>query len=181
MAVSPVSSTSTQPVTDVLGPTIPSLNQTLAKRRSDFQTLLQDVQSGDLPGAQAALAAIQQDTTNAQSEWKAQFQGHLRHLRSSWQSKDLSAVQSDLIAVKNDLKTPMLRHLGHHGGTSGLLQALTPATTQPAQGTPSTTTTTGGLIPPPGPVKLDPAMQSIINGLTTIDTPGTGAIVNVNS
>ena len=92
--------------------------------KNDFASLLSSVQSGDLTGAQSALASLQQargaQFGAASNNGQSQFQNDLSSLVSSVQSGDITGAQKSLTALQSDAKTSGVgghhHHHHHHAG-----------------------------------------------------------------
>lgn len=85
---------------------------------SDVATLLQDVQSGDVAGSQAALQQLYQDRgqqiTNAAQSTASTIQQDLSALSTDLQDGNTTQAPADLTTLQNDLKAHGLGHHHHH-------------------------------------------------------------------
>ncbi|HTR79236.1 MAG TPA: hypothetical protein VMH39_14045 [Gemmatimonadaceae bacterium] len=113
----------------------------LQQQRDDFQSLVSSVQSGDLSDAQKALAALQQDTGNVaptsgpsdagitQSTSTAKspqttFTSDFASLVNAVQGGDITAAQSALSALENDVQTASSGYATPATGVQADLQSL---------------------------------------------------------
>jgi hypothetical protein len=109
--------------------------QTQARQiQSDFQSLGNALQSGDLTASQQAFATLQQDLPASQSASSTTSSSPLNALGQALQSGNLPAAQQAFAALKG--------HHGHHhhgGGGSAVASAVTTPASSP-------TTTTGTVL-----------------------------------
>ena len=88
--------------------------------RTDFQSLSQALQSGNLSAAQSAYAALQQDQQNGpQPPANSPLANDFNALGQALQSGDLSGAQQSLAAVKSDFQSLRQARGGHRGGHKG--------------------------------------------------------------
>jgi hypothetical protein len=95
---------------------IPPYRQT----RTDFQSLSQALQSGNLSAAQSAYAALQQDQQNGpQPPAGSPLANDFNALGQALQSGDLTGAQQAFASLKSDFQSLRQASGGHHGGHKG--------------------------------------------------------------
>src|SRR5438093_8206662 len=108
------------------------------QRQQDFQSLADALQAGNLPGAQQAFAALQQDRSSSapgasvtgtpQAGQSSPIRQDIQALQSALQSNDLAGAQKALTTFQQDLQqTGQAHHHRHHhggGGKEGTQQPL---------------------------------------------------------
>ena len=147
MSVSPISSSSANPVNPYQAPLADAFKQ----RGQDFKALGNALQSGDLAGAQQAFAALQKDTQTIQSA-QSQPSGQnspgsqdFKTLESALNAGDLSGAQKAFATVQQDLQTARKSHggHGHHVHQAPAPQSTTQTDTDGVVGGTSSTQSTG--------------------------------------
>ena len=125
----------------------PSSTQSNLKQvRQDFQDLAGALQSGDMPGAQTAYAALQQLIQGMQSASQPQGNGNgtqhqfntdLAAVGKALQSGDVSAAQDAFKKLQQDMQAAGMGHHHHHHAHSaqGASNAVSPPTGSSAAGT----------------------------------------------
>ena len=106
-----------------------ALSGLYSQSKQDFKTLVSDVKSGDLAGAQKALAAWQQDRQSISSAKDATsttatqpasntsanpVQADFAALIQAIKSGDITGAQNDLTTLQNDMKAQGASGAGHH-------------------------------------------------------------------
>lgn len=91
--------------------------------KSDFQSLSSALQSGDMTGAQQALAALQKDapglfesSSNQSSPSANPIESALASVASAVQSGNLSDAQQAFATLQQSLQTGQTGHHHHHHG-----------------------------------------------------------------
>jgi hypothetical protein len=93
----------------------------MSKMKQAWQQLGQDLQSGDLSGAQSAFQTIQQlrpqqsGSSGSQAQGSSQLSSDMQALGEALSSGNLSSAQSAFASVQNDMKS---MHHHHSGGSS---------------------------------------------------------------
>ena len=112
-----------------------TLQSNFKQRQQDFQSLADALQAGNLPGAQQAFAALQQDrsssprvagvTGTSQAGQSNPIRQDIQALQSALQSNDVAGAQQALTTFQQDLQQAGQgqghhHHRHHHcGGSSG--------------------------------------------------------------
>ena len=114
-------------------------------KASNFKSLVQSLQNGDLSGAQQAYAALQQFFSTSTSSTSASPTGQtspisadFQTLGKALQSGDLSSAQQALAKLQQDGQSAIQAHGGHHhhhhaAGAGGNQQSQTAQVSPPAQ------------------------------------------------
>jgi outer membrane protein assembly factor BamD (BamD/ComL family) len=89
--------------------------------RQDFQKLGQDLQTGNLTGAQADFAALQKDGPQPSSSTQNSnpIARELQQLSTDLQSGNLTATQQDYTNLQQDFKNQAAQRPHHHHPSSG--------------------------------------------------------------
>ena len=126
-------------------------------RQQDFQSLADALQAGNLPGAQHAFAALQQDRSSSprvtgvtgasQAGQSSPIHQDIQTLQSALQSNDLAGAQQALTTFQQDLQQAgHTHHHRHHqgGGQGGTPQTLASYVSGLYSGSSSTTSSSSG-------------------------------------
>jgi hypothetical protein len=101
------------------------------QQKTDWQSLSNALQSGDLSGAQQAFSSLQNDRTQLKSLFQSQngqnssqgtLQTDLQNLATALKSGNLSDAQAAFATLQQDIKALKGGHHHHHhgGGVSGV-------------------------------------------------------------
>ena len=113
-----------------------TIQSTFKQRQQDFQSLADALQAGNLPGAQQAFAALQQDrassshvagvTGTQQTGQSSPIRQDIQTLQSALQANDLAGAQKALTTFQPDLQQAGHAQPRHHhgGGQGGILETL---------------------------------------------------------
>ena len=107
-----------------------SIQSNFKQRQQDFQSLADALQAGNLPGAQQAFAALQQDRSSSpgvagvtgtpQAGQSSPIRQDIQALQSALQSNDLAGAQKAFTTFQQDLQQAgHTQHRHHHGGGQG--------------------------------------------------------------
>src|SRR5215469_11462662 len=97
-----------------------SVHSRMQQFRQDFQKLGQDLQTGNLTGAQADFAALQKDRPQPSSTQNSNpIAQELQQLSNDLQSGNLTAAQQDYTNLQRDFQNQAAQRLHHHHHHSG--------------------------------------------------------------
>ena len=98
-----------------------SVHSRMQQFRQDFQKLGQDLQTGNLTGAQADFAALQKDGPQPSSSTQNSnpIAQELQQLSNDLQSGNLTAAQQDYTNLQRDFQNQAAQRLHHHHHHSG--------------------------------------------------------------
>jgi hypothetical protein len=101
----------------------PKAQDRMQQFRQDFQQLGQDLQTGNLPGARADFAALQQDGPQSSSSTQNSnpIAQTFQQLTGDLQSGSLTAAQQDCTNLQQDFQNQATSHMqrSHHHRHSG--------------------------------------------------------------
>jgi len=135
-----------------------AVQNNVKQRPQDFQSLADALQAGNLPGAQHAFAALQQDRSSSprvtgvtgasQAGQSSPIHQDIQTLQSALQSNDLAGAQKALTTFQQDLQQAgHTHHHRHHqggGGQGGPQQTLASYVSGLYRGSSSTTSSSSG-------------------------------------
>lgn len=98
-----------------------SVHNRMQQFRQDFQKLGQDLQTGNLTGAQADFAALQKDGPQPSSSTQNSnpIAQELQQLSTDLQSGNLTAAQQDYTNLQQDFQNQAAQRPHHHHHSSG--------------------------------------------------------------